>query len=247
MTVGDTSPTSTNGLTVTTSTGTAVTLNNVGGTFTFYKITSNGGGGSTDGISLVSTTGSFTVTGDGTNANSGGVISGKTGSDGSTTNGIGIYLSSAQNVSLSYMDIEGCQNYGIRGSSVTNFSMTNCTVGTTGTNGTSNTADTDASGYSGEGSVRFYNLLGTCSMTNCQLDKGFSKTLAICNTSGTLTNLTLSGCTINDSLGSGSSDAVYFQTQNSGTFATLTVTNLSASSTPTCRMPSTRMPSPARR
>ena len=46
------------------------------------------------------------------------MISGKTGADGSTTSGIGIYLNATNNVSLANMDIEGNQNYGIRGFTV---------------------------------------------------------------------------------------------------------------------------------
>ena len=73
------------------------------------------------------------MTGTGTAA-SGGTISGKTGADGSTTSGIGIYLNSTPNVSLAFMNIQGNQNYGIRGNNVTGFTPDNSTVGTTATN-----------------------------------------------------------------------------------------------------------------
>ncbi|EDY17372.1 Parallel beta-helix repeat protein [Chthoniobacter flavus Ellin428] len=227
-------------------TGTGNTINATSGTgldvanttigasgLTFRSISS--GAGANDGIILdtTGTSGGLTVTGTGT-ANSGGVITGKTGADGSTTTGIGIYLNSTQNVSLAWMDLESNQNYGIRGNSVTNFTLDHSTVGATGTNGTSLTADTDASGYFGEGSIRFYNLFGTNTISNSTVDKGFARSLAVSNDTGTLTNLTISNSTINNTLTktAGALDALYFQTKGSSTTATLTVTNSTFSSHP---------------
>ena len=80
-------------ISISSTTGTAVNLSNTSGTLTFKSISANGG---TNGISLVSTSGSFTVTGSGS-AGSGGTIQ-NTASD-------AIKLSSAQNVSLAYMNI----------------------------------------------------------------------------------------------------------------------------------------------
>ncbi|MDR3406765.1 MAG: inverse autotransporter beta domain-containing protein [Chthoniobacter sp.] len=190
---------------------------------TFRSISS--GAGATDGIVLdtTGTLGGLTVTGNGS-AGTGGTISGKTGADGSTTSGIGIYLNNTRNVSLAWMDIEGNQNYGIRGNSVTSFTLNHSTVGTTATNGTSNTADIDPTGYQGEGSIRFYNLFGTNSISNSTVDKGFAKTIAVSNDTGTLTNLTINNSTVRNSLtASTASDALYLQTTGTATVATLTV------------------------
>jgi hypothetical protein len=209
---------------ITTTSGTALSVTNTtiaATNLTFQKISA--GAGANDGIVLdtTGTLGGLVVTGTGTTAGSGGTISGKTGGDGSTTGGIGIYLNSTADVSLANMDIEGNSNYGIRGNSVTNFSLTGSTIGKTSTNGTSNTADTDTTGYNGEGSVRFYDLLGTNSITNSTIDKGFAKSLAVSNDTGTST-LTITNSTINNTLGTGSSDAVYFQTSGTAN-GTLTI------------------------
>src|SRR5262249_12747026 len=101
-------------------TGTAVSLTNGTPTAVFRSISANGtGGASTTGISLVNTTGSFTVTGDGSTANSGGTISNMKGADqnpaGTGSQGIGLYMHSAQNVSLSWMHLHDFDNYAIQG------------------------------------------------------------------------------------------------------------------------------------
>ena len=186
----------------------------------------NSGAGASDGIVLdtTGTSGGLSVTGSGS-AGSGGTISGKTGSDGSTTAGIGIYLNTTAKVSLAYMSLQGNQNYGIRGNRVTDFALDHCVVGTTSANGTSNTADLDPTAFQGEGGVRFYNLLGTATISNSTLDNGFSRTLAVSNDTGTLTNLTLSNSTLSNSLSATTaSDAMYLQAQGAATIANLTVT-----------------------
>lgn len=174
-------------------------------------------GGAPNGIILTNTSGSFTVVGTGA-AGSGGTIANKTGADGSTTQGTGIFLNNATNVSLAYMSIQGHQNHGIRGSNVTGFVLDNSAVGTTTANGTSSTADVDATGFQGEGSVRFFNLLGSATISNSTLDRGFSRTIAISNNSGTLNRLTISNSTVRQSLTSaGASDSFFAQSTVSAT------------------------------
>ena len=194
---------------------------------TFQSIAS--GAGANVGISLDTTgaSGGLTVTGTGS-ANSGGIISGKTGADGSATSGIGVYLNSTRSVSLTRVDIEGNQNYGIRGNNVTGFTLDNSTVGTTSANGTSNTADTDAAGFQGEGSVRFFNLLGTATISNSTLDNGFSRTVAVANNTGTLTSLTITNSTLRNSLTAATaSDALYLEAEGATTTVNLIVTGAS--------------------
>ncbi len=194
---------------------------------TFQSIAS--GAGASVGISLDTTgaSGGLTVTGTGS-ANSGGIISGKTGADGSATSGIGVYLNSTRNVSLTRVDIEGNQNYGIRGNNVTGFTLDNSTVGTISANGTSNTADTDAAGFQGEGSVRFFNLLGTATISNSTLDNGFSRTVAVANNTGTLTSLTITNSTLRNSLTAATaSDALYLEAEGATTTVNLIVTSSS--------------------
>src|SRR6185369_5026938 len=93
-------------------------------------------GGSATGIILdnTGTSGGLTVTGTGS-AGSGGTIASKTGADGGTTTGIGLYLNNTRNHALSWLQINDCQNFGIRGTSVTSVTMSNIVVN--GTNGTS--------------------------------------------------------------------------------------------------------------
>ena len=98
------------------------------------------------------------------------------------------------------MSIQGHQNHGIRGSNVTGFVLDNSLVGTSAINGTSNTADVDPTGFGGENSVRFYNLLGSATISNSTLDQGFSKTIGVANDSGTLNRLTITNCTVRESL-----------------------------------------------
>ena len=64
-----------NSVTVTTTTGTAVSLANAGGTFTFLSVSSNG---AASGIALNTVTGTFSVTGVATTAGSGGTIAAST-------------------------------------------------------------------------------------------------------------------------------------------------------------------------
>ncbi len=148
-------------------------------------------GGSATGIIIQDTNGSFIVNGDGVNTtrggnSSGGVISGKSGADGSTTTGIGVYLSNASGVTLRRMTINGTnQNHGIRGVNSSNFTLEYSTV--SGTNGDSAALD--------EGSVNFDNLTGSAAITGCIIEGGFEDNLNVVNTSGTLDRLVITDCT----------------------------------------------------
>jgi uncharacterized repeat protein (TIGR01451 family) len=105
---------------VTSTTGTAVNLNSVGGNFTFTNISAGtGASGPTNGIVLTSTTGSFTVTGTGA-ANSGGVIQ-HTGSH-------GVALTNAQNVAFNWFSIHDTGDHGIFGDGVNNFTFRDSTI-----------------------------------------------------------------------------------------------------------------------
>ncbi len=166
---------------VTTTTGAAANFANSGGTLSFTSISANGG---TNGIVLNNTTGSFTVTGTGA-AGSGGTIQNMTGLDGAT-DGIGVYLSNAQNVSLNWMQINDHSNFAIRGDNVTNFAMDRTVV--SGANGT-NPAATPR-----EASVLFNGLFGTGSIINSTVSGGIEDNIRIENTTATpLTSLTVSG------------------------------------------------------
>ena len=220
------------GISVSTSGNTpAVNFVNSDGTFAFKSISATGGTTGTNGIVWDNSTGSqavgsFTVDGDGSNTSlggnsTGGTIGGMFGSDGAVT-GTAIYLNNVANVTLRRMTINGTnQNYGIRGITVSNFTMEYSAIG--GTNGTSNTADPETSGTGGEGSIRFSRLTGTALLNSVALDGGFSRTAMISNTTGTL-NLTVNNSAVNESSTNPSTtDAMLLQATGSST-ANLTVT-----------------------
>ena len=216
------------GLSMSTGTATAVNLVNTGGAFTFRSISANGGG---NGIVLQNTTGSFTVTGDGSNTSqggnaSGGTIANMTGADLATA-GSAIYLSNAQNVTLRRMLINGSnQNYGIRGTLVNGFTLEYSTV--TGTNGTAATLASPEN--SGEGSIYFGNtttngLASAATFTSNVIAGGRSRNLSIINTLGT-TALSFS----NNAFGlnqnySNANQSLAVEAINSGTVVNATAAN----------------------
>ena len=215
--------------TLTTTTGIALNVQNttIGASgLTFRSISSNGG--TNNGITLDTTgaLGGLTVTGN-SGAGTGGTIQNKAGADNNSTQGIGIYLNSTQNVSLTRMSIQGHQNHGIRGNNVTGFTLDNSLVGTTAINGTSNTADTDPTGFSGEGSVRFFNLLGSATISNSTLDQGFSRTIALSNNSGTLNRLTITNSTVRQTLTAATASDSFFAESTANATVNFTITGAS--------------------
>jgi len=184
------------GNTINSGTGTALNVANttIGASgLTFQSISSSGG--SATGIILDNTgsSGGLTVTGTGS-AGTGGTLVSKTGADGSTSTGIGIYLNNTRNHAFNWMQINDCQNFGIRGLNVTSFGITNTIVN--GANGTSTPAR--------EGSVIFDNIFGTCGLVNSTVRGGVEDNFRAENDNGTLASLLVSGCTIgNNSIVSG--------------------------------------------
>ena len=179
--------------TIVTTTATALNVSNTNigaGNITFQSISSNGG--TANGIILNTTgaSGGLIVTGDGANTSvggnsTGGTIANKSGTDGSTTTGSGIFLNSTSNVVLRRMTINGTnQNFAIRGTSVSNFTFEFSTIA--GTNGTTN------AGGSEEGSIRFDGLTGSSSIASNNIGGGATFNIFVLNTSGTLNRLTMS-------------------------------------------------------
>ena len=116
---------------------------------------------------------------------SGGTITGKTGADGSTTAGTGVFLSNATNVSLNDMTITNHQNYGIRGNEVDGFRLTNSLVG--GVNGNNGATPFN------EGSISFigtpttgYGLRGSVAFLDNEITGGFQRNVSIDNATGTM-------------------------------------------------------------
>src|SRR5205085_5019370 len=145
-------------------------------------------------LNTTGTTAGLTITGNGS-AGSGGTIQHKTGADNSTTQGSGIFLSSTSGVSLTRMQLNDFQNFGIRGTSVTGFSLTNSVI-----NGTSGTTE---AGGSEEGPIRFDGLFTsgsfpTAQITDSTIQGGFSVNLRVQHTNRTLNRLLVDSCTFND-------------------------------------------------
>jgi VCBS repeat-containing protein len=155
------------GVNITNSTAAGVTLESV-----------SSSGGANAGILLNNAgSGGFTVTGLGSTAGSGGVISNKVGSDGSLTQGSGVIVIGTSNVSLSNMNFTGSfANFGILGSNVNNFSLHDSAMtGTFGNNLLLN-----------ESTIGFTGLTGTALFEGNVIQGGRADNLRIINTTGAL-------------------------------------------------------------
>lgn len=199
--------------TITTTTGTAIDIQGTGntGVMSFTSVSANGG---TAGIVLSNFTGgSFTVTGAGGACGpadttcSGGTIQNMTGGDDSSAVpvGSGVVLNNVASVSLTRLRIRSNSNYGLRGTSVAGFTMDTCFLdGTTGTNG--------ATPYN-DGAVSFDNLTGSATVSNSNIQGGFSNNFRLVNTSGTLNRITFSNVTFDVSGASPANDALTIESQ----------------------------------
>ena len=146
---------------------------------------------------LAAGNGSLIVTGNGgtcteaTPTCTGGRIQNTTGGDtdpvANVPGGTGIALRSTKAVSLTLMRLDNHSNYAIHGTNVVGFTISNSVInGTNGTNVSSPFRDS---------SIRFDQLTGTNSITNCVISGGFQHNLLIDNQSGT-SQITVSGNTI---------------------------------------------------
>ena len=170
--------------------------------------------GANTGITIQDTTGTFTVAGTGS-AGTGGTIANKTGGDGSTTAGIGIYLNNAQNINLNDMQLNDFQNFAILGNNVTGFTFADSVVN--GSNGNSAAQD--------EGSISFDNLLGTVSFSNSSISGAYEDNINVVNTTGTL-NMSVSGSTIGLNHVNFGNDGILVESQSNATL-NLTVSGTS--------------------
>ncbi len=198
------------GNTVTSGTATAVRIKDttIGASgVTFRSISSSGG--SATGIILdnTGTTAGLTVTGDGSTAASGGTIASKSGGDGSTTTGIGIFLNNTMSPSFSFMQLNGFSNFAIRGTTVTGFTLANSVIN--GVNGSSTAAN--------EGSVSFDDLLGSASFTNNTIEGGLEDNVVVINDTGTLDRMTVSGGTIGLNSTASGNDGISVESRLSST------------------------------
>ncbi|PLP58278.1 hypothetical protein CYK37_15320 [Mesorhizobium loti] len=217
--------------TISSTTGTALNVANttIGAAgMTFRSISSNGG--SSTGIILNTTgsTGGLHVTGTGT-VGSGGTIANKTGADGSTSTGIGIYLNNTMDVQLANMQLNDFQNFAIRGFGVNGFTMNGVTINGTNGSTTAATAVDDA----GEGAVFFGNastdgLSGAVNIINSTIGGGAARNLSMIDTSNTGGVLHVTLDNVNFGLTQallGGSASVILEARNAGTTSHATVTD----------------------
>jgi len=204
-----------NTLTATTASALNVANTTIGASGLNFRSIASSGGSST-GIILDNTgaSGGLTVSGSGT-AGSGGTIATKTGADGSTTSGIGIYLNNTKSPSFARMQLNDFQNFAIRGTSVNGFSLSDSTI--SGTNGTSTAAD--------EASVAFDNLTGSGAITNDNISGGFEDDVRVQNNTGQLNSMSVTGSTFATVNAATANDALALLGTNGATTFNATVQN----------------------
>ncbi len=148
-------------------------------------------GGSTNGIVLTRTSGSFTVTGNGNTSvggdNSGGTLQNLT---------RGVLLNTATNVSFTNVRILNTSDDGIDGTLVTNFTFKN---GNIDNSGTGLGVDTSNIGFNTTAAATENNLNGTVTITSNTLTNAFSHGIDIFNFNGTISDANLSTNTITSS------------------------------------------------
>lgn len=155
--------------TITSATGTALTVVNTtigSSNLTFRSISSNG---ALNGIVLNNTgaIGGLTVTGDGGGSSngSGGTIQNSTGT--------GVLLNATRSVNLAYMNIANSRGDGIGGTSVTNFTLDRSTLSNNGTT------------Y-GNAGIDFDGLFGAATITHSTITTSFDNNMWVRNSHGTL-------------------------------------------------------------
>ena len=212
--------------TLTTTTGTALNVANTtigASNLEFRSISSSGGSNTGVILDTTGSTGGLKVKGNGS-AGSGGTIANKTGADGSTTTGVGIYLNSTANVSLSWMQLNDFENSGIAGRSVTNFELLSSVLnGTIGTS-TAQVEGPIAFGITNPGGTN--GLQGTGLIRDTKIRGGIEHNLEFYNQSGAM-NLTIEGtsapgtssgaCEVRNNSVAGGSDGIQIEMQGTAT------------------------------
>ena len=158
---------------------------------TFESVDADGGA---TGISIDNSTGSFSITGDGATAGSGGTIQ-------NTSDAV--RLSSTENVSLSFMDLDSSSDNGLDLITVTMVTLDNVTIDDTGNDGIIGVGVTDLSlfdttlmntgdnnaidhalDFAGAGELGGSNLLGALTLDNVTIDTFTGHGLLLENDSG---------------------------------------------------------------
>ncbi len=154
---------------------------------TFQSISSNG---ATNGIVLNTTTGSFTVSGNGGSCTSAASCTG-----GAILNSTsGVSLTNSTNVSLDRVFIQNSVDSGIKGTKVNGFSFTNGVIDNSGTGGVAETSNIAFNNVTVGGTDN--NLSGTLTVTGSTLTNAFYHGVDVLNFDGTLSDVNISNNTI---------------------------------------------------
>ena len=163
-------------------TGVPVNLSNGDLAATFQSISSNG---ATGGIVLNTTTGNFSVSGNGGSCTSAASCTG-----GAILNSTsGVSLTNASSVSLDRVFIQNSTDSGIKGTLVTNFAFTNGVIDNSGTGGGVNTSNI---AFNDTVAGTENNLNGTLTVTGSTLTNALYHGIDINNFNGTLTSANIS-------------------------------------------------------
>lgn len=186
------------GNTIASTTGAALNVANTqigAANLTFQSISAGTGAGSAGvGISVIGSglaagNGGLTVTGTGS-PGSGGTIQRKTGADGSTSAGIGIYLQDTKATKLAWMQLNDFDNSAIAGRNVQGFELTNSVI-----NGVIGTSSAPVEGpivFGLTSPAPTNGLQGTGLIRNTKISGGIEHNLEFYNQSGSM-NLTIDG------------------------------------------------------
>ncbi len=180
-----------NQLSVTTTTGRAVSLNSANGTLSFTRVSANG---AVNGIEINDFGGSFEITGDGSTAGSGGTIQ--------NTSGNAVQLVNTGNVALNFLNIANSSVNGVFGQEVTGFTLNGANLSNNG-----NAVN--------EGGLRFDNLLGTVLISGSTISGSAEHNIEITNTSGVLSDFTITGSNISSTSAALGADGLLLETRGS--------------------------------
>lgn len=200
------------------------------GNLNFQSITSIGG--TAPGIILNTTgvSGGLIVNGDGSNTSKGGNGTGGTianksdgGSENTPTTGTAIYLNNTSNVILRRMQINDCQNFGIRGLSIGNFTFQYSTINGLNGDGVPGEEGCLSMGITNPGGANGF-LNGSVSLIdNCKISGGVEHNTEYYNQSNAF-SLTVSNTDITDNTAAFGGDGMLMEMQGTAS-ATVSIQN----------------------
>lgn len=200
------------------------------GNLNFQSITSIGGSAAGIILNTTGVLGGLIVNGDGTNTSKGGNGTGGTiankadgGSENTPTTGTAIYLNNTSNVILRRMQINDCQNFGLRGLSVGNVTFQYSTINGLNGDGVPGPEGCLSMGTSNPGGANGFLNGSVCLIDNCKISGGVEHNTEFYNQSNSF-NLTISNTDITDNTVAFGSDGALIEMQGTAS-ATISVQN----------------------